>query len=493
MDPLTLEAAARAMGADALPLDLVSLDPQAAVRATGASIDTRSLTPGDLFFALPGEKADGHLYLRKAREGGAVAAVVKRGHPLPDDGGLPLLRVEDPVDALWRLAAHVRAGLSATVVAVTGSNGKTTTKEMIGAVAGTLGPAVRSEKSYNNHLGVPLSILRADASTRTLVLELGTNHPGEIARLAALAKPRIGVVTNIGEAHLGHFGSLRAIAEEKAALLAALPEEGYAVVNGNDEFAPLLAVRTRARVCTFGRLDEPREGEDGVDVDVWGTAVRRTQRPRGVSFHLYGKMRFTVPMQGLHNASNALAAVSVGFLLGAEPVAMRDALRTVEAPRLRLQRERVGGVVLVDDTYNANPASVGAAIEELAATVTDGRRVLVLGDMGELGDHCAAHHRRLGRRAAGCVDVLWTVGPAARAAAEGALEAGMPRSRLVLSSSVEEALERSPFLPDPGDVVLLKASRAVALDRLAASLRERLAAASRAAGARRRGGRREIA
>ncbi len=487
MDPLTLDAAARAMGADPLPVEAHT------VAATGASIDTRSLEPGDLFFALPGEKADGHRFLAAAREGGAAAAVVKRGHPLDGDGGLPLLRVDDPADALRRLAAHVRSGLTATVVAVTGSNGKTTTKEMIGAVAATLGPTVRSEKSFNNHLGVPLSIIRAGSSTRTLVLEIGTSHPGEIALLAALARPRIAVVTNIGEAHLGHFGSLRAIAEEKAALLSALPEDGTAVVNANDEFAPLLAVRSRGRVCTFGRLDEPREGEDGVDVDVWGTAVRRTQRPRGVSFHLYGKMRFAVPMQGVHNVSNALAALSVGFLLGADPRAMREALRTVEAPRLRLQRERAGGVVLVDDTYNANPASVAAAIEELAATVTDGRRVLVLGDMGELGEHSASHHRRLGRRAAGCVDVLWTVGPAARAAAEGALDAGMPRSRIVLSSSVEEALERTPFLPDPGDVVLLKASRAVALDRLAASLRERLSAASRASDARRREGRREIA
>lgn len=486
MDPLTLDAAARAVGADPLPVEFQSL------AATGASIDTRTLEPGDLFFALPGERADGHRFLARAREAGAAAAVVKRGVPVPEAGGLPLLAVDDPVEALWRLAAFVRSRLSAKVVCVTGSNGKTTTKEMIGAVAATLGPTVRSEKSFNNHLGVPLSILRAGSATRTLVLEVGTNHPGEIARLAGLARPDIAVVTNVGEAHLGHFGTLRAIAEEKAALLAALPPEGTAVVNANDEFAPLLAVRSRGRVCTFGRLDAP--GEDGaeIDVDVWGTAVRRTQRPRGVSFHLYGKMRFAIPLQGIHNASNALAAVAVGFLLGAAPEAMREALRTVEAPRLRLQRERVGGVVLVDDTYNANPASVAAAIEELAATVTDGRRVLVLGDMGELGEHSASHHRRLGRRAASCVDLLWTVGPCARAAAEGALDAGMPRDRILVSRGVEDAsgdaASGPAFVPSPGDVVLLKASRAVALDRLAEALRRRLSLLSR-----RREGRMEIA
>ncbi len=468
MDPLTLDAAARVLGADPLPVE------EGAAAATGASIDTRSLWPGDLFFALPGERVDGHAFLEKARDGGAAAAVVRRAAALTRPAGLPLLCVDDPAAALWALALFHRARLRATVVCITGSNGKTTTKEMVGAVAATLGPAVRSEKSFNNHLGVPLSILRADAGTRTLVLEVGTSRPGEIARLAALAKPRIAVVTNVGEAHLGNFGSLRAIAEEKAALLAALPDDGTAVLNAHDEFVPLLAARSRGRVCTFGRLEAPGEAGE-IGVDVWGTHVRRTTRPRGVSFFLYGKMRVALGMEGIHNAGNALAALAVGFLLGAEPTAMRDALRAVEPPRLRLQRERVGGVVLVDDTYNANPASVGAAIDELAATVTDGRRVLVLGDMAELGGESDAAHERLGRRAAGCVDVLWTVGPRARRAAEAALGTGLPRDRVVVSETLDQALLGPAFLPSPGDVILLKASRATALDRLAAALRRRLA------------------
>ncbi len=190
-------------------------------------------------------------------------------------------------------------------------------------------------------------------------------------------------------------------------------------------------------------------------------------------------MKVTVPMQGLHNASNALAAIAVGLLLGAEPLAVRDALRGVEPPRLRLQRERVGGVVLVDDSYNANPASVGAALDELASTACDGRRVLVLGDMGELGDLSEEHHRRAGRRAASCADVLWTVGPMARAAAEAALAAGMPSDRVLGSPDAASAADAPPFEPEPGDVVLIKASRAVGLDRLARALRTRLAARSR--------------
>jgi UDP-N-acetylmuramoyl-tripeptide--D-alanyl-D-alanine ligase len=473
MDPLTLDAAARAVGADPLPVE------ECALLCTGASIDTRSIEPGHLFFALEGERTDGHLFLAKALEEGAAAAVVRRGAEFPRPRGLPLLFVEDPARALWDLAADARGRLTATVVCITGSNGKTTTKEMAGAAAATLGPCVRSERSFNNHLGVPLTILRASASTRTLVLEVGTNHPGEVARLARLARPRIAVVTNIGEAHLGHFGSLRAIAEEKADLLAALPEDGFAVINACDEFAPLLAGRTRARVCTFGRLDDGADASVMDDVDVWGIHVRRSSRPRGVRFWLYGKMRVTLPMQGLHNASNALAAIAVGLLLGAEPLAIRDALGGVEPPRLRLQREHVGGVVLVDDSYNANPASVGAALDELAATTCDGRRVFVLGDMGELGDLSDEHHRSAGRRAAASADVLWAVGPRAGVAAEAALAAGMPAERVFRSPDVARAAENPAFLPKPGDVVMLKASRAVELDRLARALRDRLAPGSR--------------
>jgi UDP-N-acetylmuramoyl-tripeptide--D-alanyl-D-alanine ligase len=473
MDPLRLDAIARATGADPLP-------PEHATRvAAGASIDTRSLDPGDLFFALAGEKADGHRFLPKALEEGAAAAVVRRGMDYPRPEGLPLLVVEDPAKALWDLAAFQRGRLDCAVVAITGSNGKTTTKEMVGAVAGTIGPAVRSEKSFNNHLGVPLTLLRADSATRTLVLEVGTSRPGEMARLAALARPRIAVVTNIGEAHLGHFGSLRAIAEEKADLLRVLPEDGFAVLNAEDEFAPLLAGRTRARVCTFGRIEPPAPGEE-IGVDVWGTHTRRTTRPRGVAFWLFGKMKVSLPLQGVHNASNALAATAVGLLLGAEPLAIRDALRVVEAPRLRLQRERVGGVVFVDDSYNANPASVGAALDEMSATACDGRRVFVLGDMWELGDLAEEHHRRAGRRAASCADVLWCVGPRARWAAESAIEAGMPADRVHVSPDAEGAAKAPPFLPAPGDLVLLKASRAVKLDGLAAELRTRLARAARA-------------
>ncbi len=472
MDPLTLALVSRALDADE------PLPAERPLPATGACIDTRALKPGDLFFALPGEHTDGHRFLETARLAGAAAAVVRRGSPIPPLGGpLPLLVVEDPRAALGRLASFVRGRLTATVIGITGSNGKTTTKDLVGAAAATLGPTVRSERSYNNDLGVPLTILRADGGTRTLVVEIGTSRPGEVAALAAIARPHVGIVTNVGEAHLGHFGSLRAIAEEKAALLAALPEDGAAIVNAEDPFAPLLASRARCRVCTFGRWN-PGEGESP---DVWATRAGR-RRPRGTTFWLYGKMPFGLALEGLHNVSNALAALAAGMLLGGDPGRLRDALRAVRNPRMRLSRESVGGVTLIDDSYNANPASVEAALEELSATVTDGRRVFVFGDMRELGDAAEQQHRRIGRRAAACADFVWAVGEQARHAVAAALDAGLPRDRVLCSPSVEFALEGPAFLPSPGDVVLLKGSRAAELDRLASALRSRLAAGEAKAG-----------
>ncbi len=471
MDPLTLAAVAQAVGAAPPNHD----EEQVLVR--GVSIDSRTVVKGDLFFALGGDRVDGHGYLDQARRAGAAAAVVRRGEPLPPmEEPFPLLVVEDPREALGRLATHHRARLTAIVVGITGSNGKTTTKDMVGAVLSELGPTIRSWKSYNNDLGVPLTILAADASTRFLVVEIGTNHPGEIARLAAMARPLVGVVTNIAEAHIGNFGSLRAIAEEKAALLEALPPDGTAVVPAGDAFSDLLASRAPCRVCTFGRLDAP--GTE-IATDVWGTAVRRTGRPRGVSFHLYGKMRVQLRFQGVHNAVNALAACAVGLLCGVPPETLQSALAGVAPPALRLQRESVGGVALVDDTYNANPASMDAALDEIAASATDGRRVLVLGDMAELGEASESQHRRLGRRAAAVGDILWAVGEEARLVAEEALRMGVPADRVFHSPGVDLALERLPFLPTPGDLVLVKASRSSGLDRLAGALRVALEARQR--------------
>lgn len=471
MDPLRLDIVARAMEASPPP-------PAAGgTEARGAAIDSRAIRPGDLFFALPGTRSDGHRFLEAAAAAGASAAVVKSGAPLgPVPAGLPLLEVDDPRRALGRLASFVRDRLGATVVGITGSNGKTTTREMVAEVLATLGPVVRSEKSFNNDLGVPLTILAADASTRFLVVEIGTNHPGEIAALSAMARPHVGLVTNIAEAHLGNFGSLRAIAEEKAALLAALPEDGAAVIPAGDAFADLLSSRAPCRICTFGRLDAP--GAD-IATDVWGTAVRRTGRPRGVRFHLYGKMKVQLRLQGLHNAANGLAAVATGLLLGAGPVEIAAALGRVRAPALRLQRDSVGGVVLLDDSYNANPASMEAALDEMGATATHGRRVVILGDMGELGDLSEFQHRRIGRRAAAVADVLWCVGIQARWMAEEARAAGMAPDRIHADDSVELAMEHLSFTPAAGDTVLVKASRAAGLDRLASALRTRLAAGTR--------------
>jgi UDP-N-acetylmuramoyl-tripeptide--D-alanyl-D-alanine ligase len=305
---------------------------------------------------------------------------------------------------------------------------------------------------------------------------MGTSGPGEIARLCDVARPDVGVVTNVSAAHLEGLGDEEGVAHEKAALVRCLPPEGRAVLNGDDPRVAAMARQTTAPALRFS-LGDPR-------AEVWGCEPRRT--PRGVEFFLYGKMRIFLPVPGLHNVQNALAAVAVGLLRGIEPGALREALRGVRLPSMRMQRIALGGRTLLLDCYNANPASLRAAVEELAARPARGRRVLVMGDMRELGPRSADLHWAAGRHAASRVDFLWCVGPESRQAFEAARDAGLPEDRLAWSPSVEDAAAVPAVRLARGDVALLKASRGMRLERLADVLRrgaaERPALAAAGAG-----------
>jgi UDP-N-acetylmuramoyl-tripeptide--D-alanyl-D-alanine ligase len=446
------------------------------------TIDSRETEAGDLFVALRGERTDGHAFVEGALRGGAAAALVGYdAAPLPPDlAGRALIRVANPRRALADLAAWHRRSLACPVVAITGSNGKSSTREMVAKVLGPLGPVVQSVKSFNNELGVPLTILRADAATKALVVEMGTNAPGEIARLVEIARPDVGVVTNVGAAHLEGLGSEEGVAEEKGALPRGLPDTGFAILNSDDPRVAAMATRTFAHVVTASLGDW--------HATVWGCDARRT--PRGVEFWLYGKGRMFLPVAGVHNARNALLAVAVGLVHGLSAEQMRASLREVRLPSMRLQRMAVRGATLVLDCYNANPASMEAAIEELVARplprpaaggAPTGRRVFVLGDMRELGPRSADYHYALGRLAARRVDALWCVGPEARFAYEAALDAGMDSSRALWFQTVEAAMESPSVTLRPGDVALLKASRALRLERLAQPIRRRLVAERAAA------------
>ncbi len=432
---------------------------------TAVEFDSRAIRPGGLFLALPGERVDGHAFARAAVERGAVGVLAAR----PVDGPAvivpPVERVEgtylgdaDPdgsgaavLAALARLAAHVVGKLPGlTVVGVTGSSGKTSTKDLLAAVLAPLGPTVAPPESFNNELGLPWTALRAGADTRHLVLEFSARGVGHIAGLAAAVPPRIGVVLNVGRAHLGEFGSVDAIARAKGELVEALPADGIAVLNADDPRVAAMAARTDARVVTFGAHADVRA--EALTLDA-GRPRFRLVTPRGSA-------PVALRLVGAHHVGNALAAAAVAGELGGAPETVAAAL-SAAAPASRWRMEvtdRADGVTVVNDAYNANPDSMAAALRALAALGAGRRTWAVLGPMRELGDGAAAAHADVATLAKELgIDELVSVDSAEYGA-----------GRPVADVAAATALLRAEL--GPGDVVLVKASRAAGLDRIAADL-----------------------
>ena len=465
-------------------------------RATGAEpvtgtveFDTRRLTPGSLFVALPGERVDGHDFAGEAV--GAGAAGVLAGRPVDAPAVIAAPATEIPgrayvlagdrdgsgaavLAALGRLARTVVDRLAAgpaglTVVGITGSSGKTSTKDLIAALLRPLGPTVAPPGSFNNELGHPWTALRAGADTRHLVLELSARGPGHVAALCRVAPPRIGVVLNVGSAHLGEFGSRQAIATAKGELVEALPASGVAVLNADDELVAAMATRTAARVVRFGRGGDVRA--ESVTVDATGRASFRLVAPAGAA-----DVRLAV--HGGHQVGNALAAAAVAFELGGDVEQIAAGLAAATpVSRWRMEvAESPGGVTVVNDAYNANPESVRAALTTLAAMAgatggRGGRSWAVLGPIGELGEGSEPAHRELGRLVARmAVDRLVVVGPDAHAMVEGAREHRPNGEESVFVPDVEAAVALLRDQLRAGDVVLIKASRAYGLERVAAAL-----------------------
>jgi UDP-N-acetylmuramoyl-tripeptide--D-alanyl-D-alanine ligase len=428
------------------------------------TLDSRAVAAGDLFVAVAGERVDGHDFLGAAAGAGAVGALCSR----PQDG-LPCVVVPDPVIALGRLASGVHARLTAgglRTLAVTGSSGKTSTKDLLGQVLAAAGPTVSPPGSYNNDIGLPLTVLDADEDTRYLVLEMGSRGPGHIARLCGVARPQVGVVLNVGSAHLGEFGSPEGIARAKGELVEALPEDGTAVLNADDPRVLGMASRTAARVLTTGTGGDADVRATGVSLD--GTARARFTLAAAGEEH-----PVALQVVGQHQVANALSAAGAALAVGLAPAEIAAAL-SAAGSRSRWRMEvarRADGVTVVNDAYNANPESMRAALAALAGLAGE-RRIAVLGGMAELGPDAAAEHERLGRDAvAAGVDLVVAVGRDAVGIADGASAAG------------GRAGEESVHVPDraaarellsgmlrPGDVVLVKASRSYGLELLAADL-----------------------
>ena len=423
------------------------------------TVDSRAVEPGNLFVALPGEQTDGHAYVGAALAAGAAAALVARDPDRADLAGhdATVIRVDDPLRALQAIAAAWRRRFDPLVVGVTGSIAKTSTKEAIAAVLGAALPTLKNEGNLNNEIGLPLTVLRLRAGHRAAVLEMGMYVGGEIADLARIGRPEIGVVTAVQPVHLSRIGTIEAVAKAKAELIEALPDDGVAVLNADDERVAAMADLTRAEIVTYGF--SPTAAVRAEDVVSLG--------PDGMAFELVaraGRRPARIPNLGRLAVHNALAAAAVGFAAGIAIDTVVEALAAGSAAPHRGQVVRVGGILIVDDSYNASPAAVEAALELLGGL--PGRRIAVLGEMLELGDGHVAGHERVGRAAAGIVDRLVVVGDRASDVARGAREAGLAGAAIVEVPDRDAALHELRSTLRPGDVVLVKASRGIALDLL---------------------------
>jgi UDP-N-acetylmuramoyl-tripeptide--D-alanyl-D-alanine ligase len=423
---------------------------------SSVTTDSRSVRSGDLFIALAGENFDGHNYIRDAVNAGAAGAIYSKDSPLyKEDASRVFIKVADTLTALGDLARAYRGELGATVIGVTGSNGKTTTKEMTRHLLSGRLAVVASPASFNNFIGVPLTLFEADAATRVAVIEMGTNAPGEISRLAEIAEPDVAVVTNVGRTHLEGLSSIEGVARAKAELVAALDREGFAILNADDELVARMGKVSDAQVVTFG-IERP--------ADVFADNIERTES--GFSFRINGAVDAVLSVPGRHNIYNALAAIAVCRRLGLELPYLAEKLSGFTLPKMRLEERTIGGVLFVNDAYNANPESTAGAIEELAERKGT-RRILVFADMLELGEHSARLHGEVGQKAAAAgLDCLWATGDDARHAVAAAREGGMGDENACFFDSLEALARHLGGMMEEGDVVLVKGSRGRRLERL---------------------------
>lgn len=449
-----------------------------AIRFTEVVVDSRLARPGSLFVALKGEQTDGHDYVRDALQRGALGAIVERQvsgcasswsattRRAPSKAPLtPIcLRAKHSLEALQRLAAYWRGRHAVRVIGITGSTGKTTTKETIASVLGMAYRTLKSEGNYNNEIGLPLTLLQLEPEHQRVVLEMGMYQMGEIAQLAHIARPQVGVVTNVGPSHLERLGSLARIAQAKAELVEALPGDGYCILNADDPRVLAMAERAPSRVMTYG-LD-PASQVRASNIESRGL--------EGVRFQLHYEgetLHVKIPLLGRHSVHTALAAAAVGLVEGESWEQIIAGLRDISAQLRLIARPGVNGSTLIDDSYNASPDSSLAALNLLAEL--PGRKIAVLGDMLELGQYEEKGHALVGRRAAAVADALITVGPRARISAEEAGLSGLPSSRITSVKDNAAAIQVLRKMIQPGDVVLIKGSRALRMEEIVAQLERR--------------------
>ena len=455
--------------------------PNLEQKLTDTVIDSRQACPGSLFVALKGEREDGHDFVADAFQRGAIAAIVEREldigcwildiRQVPFQSPISNLQypvcfiVEDSLKALQQLAAYWRGKHTPRVVGVTGSIGKTTAKEMIGGVLCQRFRTLKSEGNYNSETGLPLTLLKLEPSHQRVVLEMGMYDLGEIAELAAIARPHVGVVTNVGPSHLERLGTIERIAQAKTELVEALPDGGrprygVAILNGDDPWVRQMAANTKADVFYYG-LDQT--------CDLWADHIE-SQGLEGIRFRFHHgpeTIHAKAPMLGRHSVHTALAAAAVGLVEGQSWEEIIDGLRGATQLRL-LVVPGLRGAIILDDTYNASPTSTIAALNLLEEL--DGRKIAVLGDMLELGAYEEEGHRKVGRRALDVAAVLITVGERGRLIAEAALAWGMEAEKVIIAEDNDSATARLREIVACGDIILVKGSRGMKMEEIVAAL-----------------------
>lgn len=438
------------------------------------SLDSRSIHAGDVFVAMKGDRFDGHDFVGAALSRGAVGAIVHDTYDVAPlalkpgtKRGLPfILGVRDPLFAYQQLATHHRSRFHIPVVAVTGSNGKTTTKEMVASVMAHRWKVLKTEGNLNNRIGVPQTLFRLNGRHEGAVIEMGVDHIGQTTRLCEMARPTIGVITNIGPDHLEFFGNMEGSAQAKAELLDLLPPDGTAVLNADDPYYDYLAARARCGVVSFGfsakadvrAMDAKPDGNDGT--------IFRLLLPGKVR-HIIVHIR----VQGAHNVTNALAAGAVGAVLGLPGAVIAQGLSRFRPAAMRSQMLMSHGVKIINDCYNANPASMKAAVQLLAQTGAERKKIAVLGDMLELGSGAVRLHEDVGAFLAHQgIDQLVACGVLGQSLAEGAKRAGLDRTRILEVPDAAAAAAALKRIVKPGDVVLVKASRGMKLEEVVQAL-----------------------
>jgi UDP-N-acetylmuramoyl-tripeptide--D-alanyl-D-alanine ligase len=457
MIPMTLAEIAQVLGAGLHDVP----DPHAPVTESSA-VDSREVRPGGLFAATAGARVDGHDYAARAVAAGAVAVLAAR--PV----GVPAIVVEDVQSALGVLARHVLGRLGPTVIALTGSVGKTTTKDLLAQVLEPHAPTISTDRSFNNELGLPLTVLRADAGTRYLVLEMGAGRKGDLTYLTGIAPPRLALVLNVGAAHVSRMGGgLADVAAAKGELVEALPPDGYALLNADDPYVVGMVSRTRARIVLYGQSPGAAVRAEKVTLDEAGRAAFDLVTPAG-------RARVELGLVGAHQVANALGAAAAAVTLGlpADGIAAALSAATRRSPGRFEITERPDGVTVIDDAYNANPESMRAGLHAFKALAGRRRTVAILGGMGQQADASPARHAQVGRLVAELgIDVLITVGDGDVPAMAHEARLSGPGVAVHPSEDVTGAIALAKELIEPGDVVFVKASSEYGLGACARALR----------------------